>query len=308
MTRTTYFNLKKPASSDYVNIADLNDNADLTDAALHDLDQRTQPISKGGTGAATAAAARANLGVAAAEDAVRLRLAAEFRTAGTFTWTCPEDGSYVALIIGGGGGGPSTMPTGGNASRMCGGGSGYWAAKIADYEAGDQVSGVVGSGGAVDASISSMTTKGGTGGTSSFGGETAIGGDGGVLTRSSVILAGAAGGQPSRGDEKGIYGAFGGVTGGAVGGDAGQLMYGTPIPAVFVDARGLPVCLLCAGCAGTEQAFPLPNGNTMAAAGSAVAPTDPGAGGSAPANVNSIIGSAGAPGAVFIYKILEVAS
>lgn len=39
MTQTDYYNLKKPAASDYYNVSDFNDNADRIDAALHGLEE-----------------------------------------------------------------------------------------------------------------------------------------------------------------------------------------------------------------------------------------------------------------------------
>ena len=66
-TQTDKYKLKKPDPSDFYDIADFNDNADKIDAALKNHDTKlaeTVTVSKGGTGATSAADARTNLGVA----------------------------------------------------------------------------------------------------------------------------------------------------------------------------------------------------------------------------------------------------
>ena len=72
---TPNYNLKKPEQTDLYNIADHNGNADIIDTALNkkaDKDLRkiteTLAISKGGTGATTAANALTNLGIDTALD------------------------------------------------------------------------------------------------------------------------------------------------------------------------------------------------------------------------------------------------
>ena len=64
MTTTPVFGLKKPDATDAVKRADFNFNWDLLDAHKHDLSQQTgiAAVANGGTGASTAASARANLG------------------------------------------------------------------------------------------------------------------------------------------------------------------------------------------------------------------------------------------------------
>ena len=70
---TPNYNLKKPEQTDLYNIADHNGNADIIDTALNNKADKnlsnvtgTLPISKGGTGATTAANALSNLGVTTA--------------------------------------------------------------------------------------------------------------------------------------------------------------------------------------------------------------------------------------------------
>ena len=66
-TQTDKYKLKKPDPSDFYDIADFNDNADKIDTALKNHDTKlaeTVLVSKGGTGATSAADARTNLGVA----------------------------------------------------------------------------------------------------------------------------------------------------------------------------------------------------------------------------------------------------
>lgn len=71
---TENYNLKKPDRTDFYNVQDLNDNADIIDAALDDKLNKdfsnissgaggAVPIANGGTGATTAAQALINLGV-----------------------------------------------------------------------------------------------------------------------------------------------------------------------------------------------------------------------------------------------------
>ena len=48
MTQTDYYNLKKPAASDYYNVSDFNDNADRIDAALHGLEEGKAGLGEDG--------------------------------------------------------------------------------------------------------------------------------------------------------------------------------------------------------------------------------------------------------------------
>ncbi len=66
MQETEHYHFKKPEDTDFVRVSDLNSNADAIDAKLHELATEVTPIARGGTGATDAAAARANLGVTAA--------------------------------------------------------------------------------------------------------------------------------------------------------------------------------------------------------------------------------------------------
>ena len=70
---TSNYNLKKPASSDFYNVADFNGNADIIDTALNsklekdlsNISGGAVPVANGGTGATTASGARDNLGLGA---------------------------------------------------------------------------------------------------------------------------------------------------------------------------------------------------------------------------------------------------
>ena len=67
---TTNYNLKKPASTDFYNVADFNGNADIIDTALNsklekdlsNISGEAVPVANGGTGATTASGACSNIG------------------------------------------------------------------------------------------------------------------------------------------------------------------------------------------------------------------------------------------------------
>lgn len=48
MTYTTYLNLKKPDTTDLVDVADLNDNSDTIDAAIGDVETILENLINGG--------------------------------------------------------------------------------------------------------------------------------------------------------------------------------------------------------------------------------------------------------------------
>lgn len=45
MNNTTYLNLKKPESTDFVNVSDFNDNSDIIDETYHEIMQAISAIS-----------------------------------------------------------------------------------------------------------------------------------------------------------------------------------------------------------------------------------------------------------------------
>jgi hypothetical protein len=79
LTTTPIFGLKKPDATDAVKRQDFNDNWDLLDTHKHDLSAQTGvvPVIKGGTGATTAAAARAALGIGDASSLTSGTLSAD---------------------------------------------------------------------------------------------------------------------------------------------------------------------------------------------------------------------------------------
>lgn len=231
----------------------------------------------------------------------------KYITAGAYTWTCPEDGTYVVVIIGGGGAGAVNISTSGNGVAASGGGSGYVEYALQQITANTQVAVVVGAGG-----------NDAAGGSSSFNGVTANGGEAGKSGRSA---SSAAGGQQSGGGDlvDGSTLCFGGV----------PIGLGFPrsvSPRDFVDEKGLPISMMCAGgSAGYYQSqsktVTLPNGKTASPGiGShdpttgdnftTPTPTDCGAGSGGiavykPSSSITVTGTAGngADGGVFIYKL-----
>lgn len=237
-----------------------------------------------------------------------LKFIQSYTVAGAYEWTVPSDGDYIAVIIGGGGAGGAAC--GGKAT---GGAAGYVSSCRVTLAKGDVIALVVGAGG-TSATTDYYYTIGNPGGTSSFNRVIAEGGGGGNAD-SSNAADGAEGGQPScyHGITAPIP--FGGVSlnrseaSGAV-----YTVYGTPIPAIFLDENGLPISCLCAGGnVNQTETRPLPNGKTMSAGMSnsdtdvsAVAPTDCGAGGGAACGSEgyNVTSAPGADGGVFIYRVM----
>ena len=122
-------------------------------------------------------------------------LIAEYKTAGSFTFTVPDGVTEIGVyMVGGGGAGgylhlSSSSSTGATAT---GGASGYAKNVIMAVEPGEQKQIVVGEGG-----IHGSATK--NGGSTSFGGITVDGGNGGNSGNTNNYAAGADGGQGSDG-------------------------------------------------------------------------------------------------------------
>lgn len=258
-----------------------------------------------------------------------LRLVQKYTEAGAYTWACPADGDYIAYIIGGGGsGGIMTSRSTSNFYGASGGASGCVNVSRQTLTAGATKAVVVGAGGAsmhIDTlnSVGAASGTGNNGGTSSFDGVTADGGEGGPAAQSGGNQA--FGGQPSAvaASSMSPIGAplAGGKTVAGYNDIWGAQAAGIPMPA---DEDGLPISCLCAGGtakAGTGQTddMPLANGKTCspAVAGSSdgatiatVSPTDCGAGSGAITIRNSNLATAdmttgkGADGGVFIFQIM----
>lgn len=62
-TQTTHYSLVKPAYEDQADVGVLNGDLDQIDELIYDANNDVRPVTKGGTGGATVAAARANLGL-----------------------------------------------------------------------------------------------------------------------------------------------------------------------------------------------------------------------------------------------------
>lgn len=182
---------------------------------------------------------------------------AEYTAAGSYTWTCPEDGDYLAVIIGGGGSGAITYKAyTDSAVSASGGGSGEvgFAYQTIAKDATKNI--IVGAGGvglAVSSALSSPTyLNGNAGSSSSFAGVYANGGGGGLATGANGRKA--AGGQPSSSPYgAGAYLPAGGIQSGfPSSATMGSYRNVTPQAAGwsnygFRGLNGLPISMLCAG-------------------------------------------------------------
>lgn len=260
--------------------------------------------------------------------AAKLKLVAKYTTAGAYEWICPEGGEYIAVIIGGGGSG--YLEVGISASGNIGGGaSGYLNFVDQQITKGAVKNIVVGAGGAGYSITAKGKRAGQAGGSSSFDGVIAEGGEGGGISESegSTRLYPAAGGQYSAGYmNKTSHPCFGGVpVFYRLGDTSAAAIYPPAFVPDFVDERGLPITMMCAGGStgynlGQTKDVPLPNGKTLSPAlyinDRAVnlhsrTPTDCGAGSGAVkgyttnssgfTSVSASVGN-GADGGVFIYK------
>lgn len=209
MNRTEHYGLPQWEEQDRILRTDFNAANAAVDAALHALDAGTAALradtwKKEET---LAAATRLLYGLAAgtAPNAAFVKLAAalpwtlvqEYRTAGAYTWTAPNlfgGRSYRVgvYMVGGGGSGAVCFTSGSAYEGVSGGASGYGKNIELTVTPGQKIAAVVGAGGAaVSLTGTSGKALGNTGGTTSFHGETALGGEGGQRLR------GADGGQGS---------------------------------------------------------------------------------------------------------------
>ena len=245
-------------------------------------------------------------------------LVASFRKAGAYTWTCPQDGEYIALIVGGGGGGCATDDTysweleTNEYMIFLGGQHGDFALCRNTFSANSKVSLVVGAGGEAATYVGNPyeNTRNDptSGGTSSFDGITADGGMYGAVSRFTT-------------SEKKIPARISDKLRGWVGLD------------IFLDEEGKPVTMLCDGGDAIGRIYPygdcgdtyMPSLNKYKLSPSEyyqysytgsndiptpITPTDCGAGGgalritSSPYSVDiAFNGAPGADGGVFIYKV-----
>lgn len=253
----------------------------------------------------------------------KLKLMAKYTVAGAYEWTCPEDGEYIALIIGGGGSGAVSVRSDNTAYPVIGGASGFVNIARKNYSKDEVINLVVGAGGeSKQTSLGSIKRGDGVdGGSSSFDSFIANGGGKGVYstTSTSTAISGAKGAQPSSSSSNSSSDSppFGGI---AVTDVSNKTVFGTPIFSVFLDEHGLPVSMLCAGGNDKESGdVPLANGKKLSpglyssveltADMIVTSPTDCGAGGGSCRASNCGTGSyvaksgKGADGGVFIYKV-----
>ena len=161
MNYTDNLKLKKPEGTDFYNVEDFNENADILEKYISDIDK----IIAGGA--------------VWNEDA-------RYITAGSYTYTPDFTGKIGVLIVGGGGSGAAAKSSSAK-YKVTGGASGYTNAIIMSVESGNSYSVIVGAGGdAVSYTSSSAgTVSGKDGGSSSFNGESADGGGGGYANTSN---------------------------------------------------------------------------------------------------------------------------
>jgi hypothetical protein len=152
-------------------------------------------------------------------------LVAKYTEAGSYTWNCPKDGEYVALIVGGGGSGAIVVSGTDEENillRADGGGCGdrnFYRGQIATNT---EIPIVVGAGGAANRVNAWNRRDGNNGGTSSFAGVTASGGSGG---------------EASEGVPQYSVSHIGGQTNGYWDGME-----------MFLDENNIPAAINCAGC------------------------------------------------------------
>lgn len=149
-----------------------------------------------------------------------------YATAGTFTWTKPENAKSVnVVVISGGGGGASGRKAGVTSQASGGGGGGGGSYSVRDIAAailGSTETVVVGSGGTGGASVTVNTTNGNAGvngGNSSFGAWIQVSGGGGAAA--ATTASGPAGASSS------ARAMFQGANGSAGGAGAGVLSSGS---------------------------------------------------------------------------------
>lgn len=126
-----------------------------------------------------------------------------FGTAGTFSWTVPENVYRIRGRVwgGGGGGGAAAASSGNSAAGSAGGGGGYTSGVVSVFP-GQVLTITVAPGGTSGIVSGTTPTNGGAGGSSSVGSFlTSTGGAGGASAYNSIAGAGGAGGESFGGSE-----------------------------------------------------------------------------------------------------------
>lgn len=247
---------------------------------------------------------------------------ASYETAGSYQWTAPDlaDGKAYkigVMIIGAGGSGCADKTgTGSSQYNHCSGGaSGYSRAIAKEVSPGEVITLVVGKGGA-RVSDSTDRTVGKTGGTSSFDGVTALGGEGGdpVQDSGSTAVSVTLGACPGRSTHGGKRDGFFGMDRSDI--DTYYDSY-LGIPAqcfnpfeqkeILASGGGAYTAKTSSGSAGKGGKNPLTGKGggdgayNISGNATATAATEPGCGGGSASASGTATSGAGADGAVYIY-------
>ncbi len=277
------------------------------------------PVERGGTGADNTSDLISALGVMRGDMFKKI---ASYETAGSYQWTAPDltDGKAYkvgVMIIGAGGSGCADKTgTGSSQYNHCSGGaSGYSRAIAKEVSPGEVITLVVGKGGA-RVSDSTDRTVGKTGGTSSFDGVTALGGEGGdpVQDSGSTAVSVTQGACPGRSTHGGKRDGFFGMDRSDIDpyydsylGIPAQCFNPFEQKEILASGGGAYTAKTSSGSAGKGGKNPLTGKGggdgayNISGNATATAATEPGCGGGSASASGTATSGAGADGAVYIY-------